>query len=111
VAVANEEQRGKANASLPVLIGTETPTVWFKAIAGNKVLTSYENTGISNSLWTVSGRPTFTLTAGKTESLIGTALPTGLAGTTATDFVGAFKDTDWTATWAEFAPNTVLYLK
>lgn len=111
VAVANEEQRGKANASLPVLIGTQTPTEWFKAIAGNKVLTSYENTGISNALWTVTGRPTFTLTAGKTESLIGTALPTGLAGTTATDFVGAFKDTDWTATWAEFAPNTVLYLK
>jgi hypothetical protein len=42
--------------------------------------------------------------------LIGTALPT-LTGTTATDYVGAFKDTDWTATWAEFAPNTVLYLK
>jgi hypothetical protein len=110
VAVANEEQRGKANPSLPVLIGTETPTVWFKAIAGNKVLTTTENTGISTSLWTVSGRPTFTLTAGKTESLIGTALPT-LTGTTATDYVGAFKDTDWTATWAEFAPNTVLYLK
>jgi hypothetical protein len=108
--VANEEQRGKANPSLPVLIGTETPTVWFKAIAGNKVLTTTENTGISTSLWTVSGRPTFTLTAGKTESLIGTALPT-LTGTTATDYVGAFKDTDWTATWAEFAPNTVLYLK
>jgi len=110
VAVANEEQRGKGNASLPVLIGTETPTVWFKAIAGNKVLTSYENTGISNALWTVSGRPTFTLTAGKSESLIGTNLPT-LTGTTATDYIGAFKDTDWTATWAEFAPNTVLYLK
>lgn len=108
VAVANEEQRGKANAQLPVLIGTETPTVWFKAIAGNKVLASYENTGISTALW--SARPTFTLTAGKTESLIGTALPT-LTGTTATDYVGAFKDTDWTATWAEFAPNTVLYLK
>jgi len=110
VAVANEEQRGKGNASLPVLIGTETPTVWFKAIAGNKVLTSYENTGISNALWTVSGRPTFTLTAGKSESLIGTNLPT-LTGTTATDYIGAFKDIDWTATWAEFAPNTVLYLK
>lgn len=111
VAVANEEQRGKgANGGVAtsILIGTETPTVWFKAIAGNKVLTSTENTGISTALW--STRPTFTLTAGKTESLIGTALPT-LTGTTATDYVGAFKDTDWTATWAEFSPNTVLYLK
>lgn len=108
VAVANEEQRGKANASLPILIGTQTPTVWFKAIAGNKVLTTHENTGISTALW--SARPTLTLTAGKSESLIGTNLPT-LTGTTATDYVGAFKDTDWTATWAEFAPNTVLYLK
>ena len=110
VAVANNEQRGKGSTDTPILIGTETPTVWFKAIAGNKVLASYEETGISSSLWT-TGRPTFTLTAGKTESLIGTNLPTGLAGTTATDYVGAFKDTDWTATWAEFAPNTVLYLK
>jgi len=110
VAVADVEQLAKSSTSASILIGTETPTVWFKAIAGNKVLTTTANTGISSNLWAVSGRPTFTLTAGGSESLIGTALPT-LTGTTATDYVGAFKDTDWTATWAEFAPNTVLYLK
>ena len=110
VAISDVEQLAKSSTSASILIGTETPTVWFKAIAGNKVLTTTANTGISSNLWAVSGRPTFTLTAGGSESLIGTALPT-LTGTTATDYVGAFKDTDWTATWAEFAPNTVLYLK
>jgi hypothetical protein len=110
VAVSDVEQLAKSSTSVSILIGTATPTDWFKATAGNKVLTSTANTGISAGLFSVTGRPTFTLTAGGTESLIGTALPT-LAGTTATDYVGAFKDTDWTATWAEFAPNTVLYLK
>jgi hypothetical protein len=110
VAVSDVEQLAKSSASVSILIGTATPTDWFKATAVNKVLTSTANTGISAGLFSVTGRPTFTLTAGGTESLIGTALPT-LAGTTATDYVGAFKDTDWTATWAEFAPNTVLYLK
>jgi hypothetical protein len=110
VAVSDVEQLAKSSASVSILIGTATPTDWFKATAGNKVLTTTANTGISAGLFSVTGRPTFTLTAGGTESLIGTALPT-LAGTTATDYVGAFKDTDWTATWAEFAPNTVLYLK
>ena len=110
VAVADVEQLAKSSTSVSILIGTDSPTTWFKAIAGNKVLTTTANTGISSNLWALSGRPTFTLTAGGSESLIGTALPT-LTGTTATDYVGAFKDTDWTATWAEFAPNTVLYLK
>jgi hypothetical protein len=110
VAVSDVEQLAKTSTNTPILIGGATPTDWFKAISGNKVLTSTTNTGISTDLWPLSGRPTFTLTAGKSESLIGTNLPT-LAGTIATDYVGAFKDTDWTATWAEFAPNTVLYLK
>ena len=110
VAVSDVEQLSKSVASVSILIGTETPTNWFKGIAGNKILATTANTGISASLWSVTGRPVFTVAAGGTESLIGTALPT-LTGTTATDYVGAFKDTDWTATWAEFAPNTVLYLK
>ncbi|MFM1933796.1 MAG: hypothetical protein RL360_676 [Bacteroidota bacterium] len=110
VAISDVEQLAKTSTNTPILIGGATPTDWFKAISGNKVLTSTTNTGISTDLWPLSGRPTFTLTAGKSESLIGTNLPT-LTGTTATDYVGAFKDTDWTATWAEFAPNTVLYLK
>lgn len=110
VAVSDVEQLAKSSTNVSILIGTETPTQWFKGIAGNKILASTANTGISSNLWALSSRPTFTVAAGGTESLIGTALPT-LTGTTATDYVGAFKDTDWTATWAEFAPNTVLYLK
>ncbi len=114
VAVADEEQIAKTNSSgtvatKPIEIGSGVKASdWFKAIAGNKVLTSTANTGISSALW--SSRPTLTLTAGTSESLIGTALPT-LTGMTATDYIGAFKDTDWTAGWAEYSPNSVLYIK
>jgi hypothetical protein len=114
VAIADEEQIAKTNAAgtvatRPIEIGTGViASTWFKAIAGNKVLTSTANTGISSALW--SARPTLTLTPGTSESLIGTALPT-LPGMTATDYIGAFKDTDWTAGWAEYSPNSVLYIK
>ena len=114
VAVADEEQIAKTGAAgtvatRPIEIGAGVKASdWFKAIAGNKVLTSTANVGISSALW--SARPTLTLTAGTSESLIGRALPT-LAGMTATDYIGAFKDTDWTAGWAEYAPNAILYLK
>ena len=114
VAVADDEQIAKTNSSgtvatKPIEIGSGVKASdWFKAIAGNKVLATTANTGISSALW--SARPTVTLTAGTSESLIGTALPT-LTGMTATDYIGAFKDTDWTATWAEFSPNSVLYIK
>jgi hypothetical protein len=114
VAVADEEQIAKTGsagtvASKPIEIGSGVKASdWFKAIAGNKVLTSTANTGISSALW--SARPTLTLTAGTSESLIGTALPS-LPGMTPTDYIGAFKDSDWTAGWAEFSPNSVLYIK
>lgn len=114
VAIADEEQIAKTNAAgtvatRPIEIGAGvSASAWFKAITGNKVLTSTANTGISSALW--SARPTLTLTPGTSESLIGTALPT-LPGMTATDYIGAFKDTDWTAGWAEYSPNSVLYIK
>jgi hypothetical protein len=114
VPVVDEEQIARTGSAgtvptRPIEIGTGVKASdWFKAIAGNKTLTSTANTGISSALW--SARPTLTLTTGTSESLIGTALPS-LPGTVATDFVGAFKATDWTAGWAEFAPNSVLYLK
>ena len=113
VPVVNEEQIARTGsagtvATRPIEIGTVSASAWFAAIAGNKTLTSTANTGISSALW--SARPTLTLTAGASESLIGTALPT-LAGTTATDFVGAFKDSDWTAGWSEFNPNSIVYIK
>ncbi|MEN9959027.1 MAG: hypothetical protein RLZZ474_1271, partial [Bacteroidota bacterium] len=107
--VTDEEQTAKTSTVKPIEIGTGVKASdWFKAIAGNKVLTSTANTGIAATLW--SARPTLTLTAGTSESLIGTALPT-LPGMTATDYIGAFKDSDWTAGWAEFSPNSVLYIK
>ena len=113
VPVVNEEQIARTGsagtvATRPIEIGTVSASAWFAAIAGNKTLTSTANTGISSALW--SARPTLTLTAGASESLIGTALPT-LAGTTATDFVGAFKDSDWTTGWSEFNPNSIVYIK
>ena len=114
MAVADEEQIAKTGASgtvatRPIEIGTGVlASDWFKAIAGNKVLTSTANTGVSAAMW--SSRPTLTLSAGTSESLIGTALPS-LPGMTPTDYIGAFKDSDWTAGWAEFSPNSVLYIK
>jgi hypothetical protein len=113
VPVVNDEQIARNNASgavpaSPIQIGGVSASAWFAAIAGNKTLTSTANTGISSTLW--SARPTLTLTAGTSESLIGTALPS-LPNTDATDFVGAFKATDWTSGWAEFSPNSVLYIK
>jgi hypothetical protein len=114
VPVVDEEQIARtgssgAVASRPIEIGAGVKASdWFKAIAGNKTLTSTANTGISSALW--SARPTLTLTTGTSESLIGTALPS-LPNTEATDFVGAFKGTDWTAGWAEFNPNSILYIK
>jgi hypothetical protein len=114
VPVVDEEQIARTvatgtQATRPIEIGAGvSASAWFAAIAGNKTLTTTANTGISSALW--SARPTLTLTAGTSASLIGTALPT-LTGTTATDFVGAFKDSDWTAGWAEFNPNSVLYIK
>lgn len=114
VPVVDEEQIARTGSSgavapRPIEIGTGVKASdWFKAIAGNKTLTSTANTGISSALW--SARPTLTLTAGTSESLIGTALPS-LPGTVATDFVGAFKDSDWTAGWSEFNPNSIVYIK
>lgn len=101
------------NTATPVAaikIGTQDPSVWFAAIAGNKILNSYTNTGINNNLFD-AGRPTFIVNASATESIAkGGAAPAG-AFFTAVDYIGAFKDADWTATWANFTPNTTDYSK
>lgn len=107
-ALSDKEQN---TAATEIKISDITPTEWFKAIAGNKLLANFSKTGINSNLWG-AGRPTFVLTAGTEESLIGTALPTTLpAFFDKTDFVGAFKSTDWTLTWAEFSPQSVIYIK
>ena len=98
------------NAGLAAfLIDGKNPGVWFAGLTGNKVLANRTTIGISSSLF-LTGRPTFTLTAGST--LTGVNLPTTLpAFFTKTTFVGAFNDTDWTAGWAEFNPQTAVYGK
>ena len=107
-AVSDVEQNTAATA---ILIGTATPTNWFKALKGNKILDNTSKTGVSSTLWG-TGTPTFTLTTGTAETLIGAALPTTLpAFFDKTDYVGAFKDTDWTKTWAEFNPQSIKYVK
>lgn len=106
--VSDTEQTTAAPA---ILIGTQTPTDWFKAQSGNKILTDFSKTGISTTLWS-TGRPTFTLTTGTAESLIGFNLPSTLPSFfDKTDYVGAFKDSDWTAGWTEFTPQSVVYIK
>lgn len=102
---------GKSDGLTAFTIGTAVPEDWFKSLTGNKILATQANMGLSSTLWS-SGRPTFTLTTGTSESLIGANLKSGLpAFFEATDYVGAFKSTDWTAGWAEFAPQAVVYLK
>ena len=63
------------------------------------------------TLWT-TGRPKFTLPATATD-LLGATLPATLPAWFAkTTYVGAFDaTTDWTATWAEFSPQSVVYIK
>lgn len=105
-AVSNNEQTTAAPA---ILIGTQTPSAWFAAQTGNRVLANSSTIGLSPSLWS-TGRPTFTLGAG--SSLVGVNLPTTLpAFFTRTTYVGAFNDVDWTAGWAEFNPQGVVYVK
>ena len=90
-------------------IGTQRPSVWFAAQPGNKLITDWITTGISATLFS-AGRPMFTVGAGANTLTTGGTTPAG-AFFTATDFVGAFKTTDWTAGWANFAPQTTDYSK
>ncbi|WP_238806536.1 Ig-like domain repeat protein [Emticicia aquatica] len=107
-AVADAEQN---TALTPILIGTQKPSEWFVTLKGNKILANTSKTGLSSTLWG-AGTPTFTLTTGTSESLIGASLPASLpAFFDKTDFVGAFKDTDWTKGWSEFNPQSIKYVK
>jgi hypothetical protein len=104
--IVDNEQSAAATA---ILIGTQKPSDWFIAQPGNKLLANTSTLGLSPSLFT-TGRPTFIL--GATSALKGVNLPTTLpAFFTKTDYVGAFKDTDWTAGWTEFSPQAVVYIK
>lgn len=94
-----------------ITIGDKTPEAWFLSLTGNKLVSTTANLGISSTLWS-SGRPTLTLATGTSESLIGPKLKSDLPSFfEATDYVGAFKSTDWTAGWAEFSPQSIVYIK
>ncbi|TAE35552.1 MAG: Ig-like domain repeat protein [Runella slithyformis] len=104
--------RDVSTASTPVAlgnIGTQTPSVWFAAQPGNKIITDWRTTGINANIFG-TGRPTFTVGAGTNTLTTGGAAPMG-AFFTATDFIGAFKDSDWTARWTNFASQTTDYSK
>ena len=111
VPVPGFENMASGTNGAAILIGDKSPEDWFKSLAGNKILGSNANMGLSSTLWS-AGRPTFVLTTGTTESLIGPKLKSDLpAFFEATDYVGAFKSTDWTAGWSEFAPQSIVYVK
>lgn len=94
-----------------ILIGDKTPENWFKSLTGNKIVSTTANLGISSTIWS-SGRPTFVLNTGTSESLIGPKLNSSLPSFfESTDYVGAFKITDWTLGWSEFSPQSVVYIK
>ncbi|MCA0231287.1 MAG: Ig-like domain repeat protein [Bacteroidetes bacterium] len=100
-------------ASTPVALANisgKKPSEWFAAQAGNKILEDWSVTGVSTTIFG-AGRPTFTVGTSATETLTkGGVAPTG-SYFTATDFVGAFKDNDWTAKWSNFSPGTTDYSK
>lgn len=111
VAVPSFENMASGTNGTAILIAEQSPENWFLSLTGNKILGSNTNMGLSTSLWS-AGRPTFTLTSGTTESLIGPKLKSGLPSFfDATDYVGAFNSTDWTTGWSEFAPQSILYVK
>ncbi|MHA8057013.1 Ig-like domain repeat protein [Aquirufa nivalisilvae] len=111
VAVPGFENMASGTNGAAILIGDKTPEDWFKSLTGNKILATNAKMGLSTTLWS-AGRPTLTLATGTDESLIGPKLKSDLPTFfEATDYVGAFKSTDWTLGWSEFAPQSVVYVK
>ena len=87
-------------------IGSQKPSAWFAAQTGNKVMDSYDGSGLSASLF-ATGTPTFTLSNGGLLAT-GGLVPAGAFWSPAT-FIGAFGSEDWTATWSNFSPGTTNY--
>jgi hypothetical protein len=100
-----------ATPAANLLIGTSKPSEWFVAQKGNKSISSWATAGISNTVFG-SGRPVLTIASTATDALTKGAEVISLpAFFTQTDYIGAFKDSDWTAKWAEFNPNSIVYIK
>jgi hypothetical protein len=100
-----------ATPAADLIIGALKPSVWFAGLTGNKVVASWSTTGVSNTVFG-TGRPAFVLNATAADALNkGITAPTLPAFFTATTYAGAFNDTDWTTTWAEFNPSSIVYIK
>lgn len=111
VAVPSFENMASGTNGAAILIGEQTPEAWFLSLTGNKILATNAKMGLSTTLWS-AGRPSFALTSGTTESLIGPKLKSDLpAFFDKTDYVGAFNTTDWTTGWSEFNCQSVVYVK
>jgi len=111
VPVPSFEGMSSGTNGASILIGDKTPEEWFKSLTGNKIVANTSNLGLSTTIWS-SGRPTLALTTGTSESLIGPKLNSALPSFfESTDYVGAFKTTDWTLGWSEFSPQSVVYIK
>jgi hypothetical protein len=96
-----------ASPAVAITIGNEAPSAWFLKQPGNKILTTYANLGLNSAIFTAT--PNFLINAGASESLAtGGQVPAG-SFFTAADYIGAFKDRNWTANWANFNPQATNY--
>lgn len=96
-----------ASPAVDIFVGTQAPSIWFLAQPGNKILDDYTQLGLNPAIFTNS--PNFLVNANAPETLLrGGQAPAG-AFFQAVDYIGAFKDRDWTAGWAEFNPQAENY--
>ena len=103
--------RDLSTAPTPVAlnnIGTQKPSVWFAAQTGNRIVDSYDGSGLNANLF-ATGTPTFTLSNGGSLAT-GGIVPTGAFWLPAA-FIGAFGSENWTANWSNFSPQTTDYAK
>lgn len=96
-------------AATPAAITVDSKPVseWFKAQPGNKLLTTRDGLGLSETVFQAA--PTFTLATGGVLAT-GGAVPTN-SFFTAANFIGAFGSSDWTEKWTNFSPSTSDYTK
>jgi len=86
-------------------IGNQTPTAWFSAQPGNRILTSLAGTGLNNAA--VLAGSGFTLAAN--GSLLTGSVPVP-ASLTQVPYIGAFDaSNDWTRNWTNFNPAVTNY--
>jgi hypothetical protein len=86
-------------------IGDQTPTEWFAAQTGNKLLPNLMGTGF-DIVSAIAGQK-FTLSSGGSFLSGAVTVPTGFTQTT---YIGAFDGSNnWTANWTNFTPIATEY--